>query len=223
MNEGRPLNNGENHDHFPVVRRPSSAIEKAAPGAKRILSSMVVDLLALIPIEDAELQFKKGFDAYNRVPSDFVEAVKWYRKAAEQGHVAAQHNLGLCYQNGHGVSQNDSEAVKWYRKAAEKGNAISQFNLGGCYILGQGVSKDVNEGIKWFQKAANQGYVSAQYWLGFQYEGQPSLKSTESYKWLNLAAEQGHEGAVKHLAIISSKMSQVELQEGEQLYREFNR
>ena len=35
-------------------------------------------------------------------------AVKWYRKAAEQGHVYAQHSLGLMYQS-------------WYRKAAEQG------------------------------------------------------------------------------------------------------
>jgi TPR repeat protein len=47
MNEGQPLN-GENHNDFPLVRRPSSAVEKAAPGAKRILSGMVGDTLALV-------------------------------------------------------------------------------------------------------------------------------------------------------------------------------
>lgn len=46
MNEDRPLN-GENHNHFPLARKPSSAVEKAAPGAKRILSGMVADALAL--------------------------------------------------------------------------------------------------------------------------------------------------------------------------------
>ena len=80
MNEGRPLHNGENHNHFPLVRRPPSAIEKAAPGAKRILAGMVGDVLALFPVEDAEAQYHKGYEAYNRVPGDFVEAVKWYRK-----------------------------------------------------------------------------------------------------------------------------------------------
>ena len=33
--------------NFAVVRRPSSAVEKAAPGAKRVLSGMVADALAL--------------------------------------------------------------------------------------------------------------------------------------------------------------------------------
>jgi hypothetical protein len=33
--------------NFAVVRRPSSAVEKAVPGAKRILSGMVADALIL--------------------------------------------------------------------------------------------------------------------------------------------------------------------------------
>jgi TPR repeat protein len=31
------------------------------------------------------------------------EALKWYRKAIDQGNVGAQNNLGLMYQFGHGV------------------------------------------------------------------------------------------------------------------------
>ena len=54
------------------------------------------------------------------------EAVKWYRKAADQGHAKAQYNLGWCYANGEGVAKNISEAVKWYRKAAEQGDENAQ-------------------------------------------------------------------------------------------------
>ncbi len=31
------------------------------------------------------------------VTKDEAEAVKWYRKAAEQNHAMAQYNLGVCY------------------------------------------------------------------------------------------------------------------------------
>ncbi len=51
------------------------------------------------------------------------EAVKWYRKAAEQGVAEAQCNLGLCYLDGNGVAQNKVKGVMWLRKAAEQGNA----------------------------------------------------------------------------------------------------
>ena len=32
------------------------------------------------------------------------------------------YNLGSCFYNGYGVSQDYGEAVKWYKKAAEKGH-----------------------------------------------------------------------------------------------------
>jgi len=52
---------------------------------------------------------------------DAAEAVKWYRKAAEQGHALAQTNLGFMYEKGDGVPKDAAEAVKWYRKATEQG------------------------------------------------------------------------------------------------------
>ena len=57
------------------------------------------------------------------VAQDYGEAVKWFRKAAEQGNVDAQFNLGLCYEYSKGVAKDIDEAAKWYRKAAEQGNA----------------------------------------------------------------------------------------------------
>ena len=50
-------------------------------------------------------------------PQDNVIAVKWYRKAAEQGYADAQYNLGFMYANGDGVPEDDATAVKWYTKA----------------------------------------------------------------------------------------------------------
>ena len=55
------------------------------------------------------------------VPQDNTEAVSWYRKAAEQGNVHAQSNLGNMYANGKGVPQDYAEAARWYRKATEQG------------------------------------------------------------------------------------------------------
>jgi len=46
-----------------------------------------------------------------------VEAVKWYRKAAEQGNVDAQLNLGICYYRGEGVLRDHVEAYAYYNIA----------------------------------------------------------------------------------------------------------
>ena len=84
---------------------------------------------------------------------DVAEAVKWYRKAAEQGHAKAQFNLGLTYYYGEGVPKDVAEAVKWYRKAAELGNADAQRILGSLYYVGDGVPKDSVLSYKWLNLA----------------------------------------------------------------------
>ena len=98
-------------------------------------------------------QFGDGFAA-NVVDA---EAVKWYRKVAEQGNVWAQSELGDCYRYGRGAEKNESEAVKWYRKAAEQGKVEAQYSLGDCYRRGKGVEKNGAEAVKWYRMVAEQG------------------------------------------------------------------
>ena len=60
------------------------------------------------------------------VPQDIVEAMKWLRRAAEQGLAEAQFTVGYGYDTGQGVPQNHAEARKWYRLAAEQGHEGAQ-------------------------------------------------------------------------------------------------
>ena len=69
--------------------------------------------------EEAKEQIRK-LDTMNSII--MREQVEQYRKAAEQGDVMAMKELGDCYSEGIGVSQNYAEAVKWYRLAADQGN-----------------------------------------------------------------------------------------------------
>ncbi len=55
-------------------------------------------------------------------------AVKWYRRAAEQGDARAQYNLGLLYANGEGVPQDFVQAHLWYSLAATRGDTDAQNN-----------------------------------------------------------------------------------------------
>ena len=57
-----------------------------------------------------------------------METVRWYRLAAEQGYARAQYNLGVMYENGAGVPENDVLAYMWYNLAAAQGNEIAQEN-----------------------------------------------------------------------------------------------
>ncbi len=52
------------------------------------------------------------------MPQNYAEAVKGYKKAAEQGQVDAQYNLGVMYALGMGVPQDYVQAHMWFNLAA---------------------------------------------------------------------------------------------------------
>ena len=50
-----------------------------------------------------------------------VTAIKWYKRAAEQGVAIAQFQLGAMYEKGQGVPQEFTRAYMWWTIAAEQG------------------------------------------------------------------------------------------------------
>ena len=80
------------------------------------------------------------------VPQDYAEAVRWFRKAADQGHARPSTVSARCTRTAEGVPQDYAEAVRWFRKAADQGNAMAQNDLGVLYQNGQGVPQDYCRG-----------------------------------------------------------------------------
>jgi TPR repeat protein len=108
-------------------------------------------------------QYKLG-NAYYRgegVPRDYMQAVKWYRKAADQDMPEAQYMMGVTYDRGEGLPQDFAEAVAWYRKAAGQGYVAAQFELGNKYANGEGVPQNFSEAYVWFSLAAAAGHETA--------------------------------------------------------------
>ena len=103
--------------------------------------------------------YADGVEAYNR--ADYATAFREIRPLAEQGDAKAQFTLGVMYDNGKGVPENDAEAVKWFRKAAEQGNASAQSTLGIMYVLGIGVPEDYVKAHMWFSLAKAEGHEGA--------------------------------------------------------------
>jgi TPR repeat protein len=131
------------------------------------------------------------------VPQDLVEAASWYRKAADEGDVEAQWNLGLMYCNGVGIPKDFFEASELSRKAAEHGHVSAQWSLGVMYQNGEGVAKDFVEAASWYREAADQNDADAQYALGLLYEtgqGVP-MDMEEAAEWYGKAAGQDHADA----------------------------
>jgi TPR repeat protein len=112
---------------------------------------------------DAQAQFDLGacYRFGQGVPKNEVEAVRWYRKAADQGYDKAQYNLGVCYDAGTGVAKDHEEAARWYRRAAYQGHGKAAYNLAVDYKYGQGVERDDAEAWAWFDMAAGLGEARA--------------------------------------------------------------
>jgi TPR repeat protein len=166
-------------------------------------------------VADTELEnwFQTGEKYYfgQGVPQDYAEAVRWYRKAAEQNHAEAQYALGYCYENGEGVEQDYVEAVRWYRRAAEQNFAPAQYNLGDCYRRGEGVQENMAEAVQWYRKAAEQGDADAQYKLGLCYQdGRGVVKDeAEAEKWQDKAREKWRKNAEDQLLTNSQNYEKI--------------
>ena len=84
-----------------------------------------VKLTAIDGDVDAQFELARLYAGGEGVKQNLTEAVKCYRKAAEQGHDGAQFKLGLSYQNGKGVPQSDTEAYPWLNISANNGAPLN--------------------------------------------------------------------------------------------------
>jgi TPR repeat protein len=116
------------------------------------------------------------------------------RQKAESGDADAQCDLGNCYFEGNGITQDYAKAVEWYTKSAQQGNPRGQNNLGNCYEGGNGVTKDYAQALYWFNKAAQQNFSYSQCSLGICYASGYGVEKdyTKAFDWFTKAAKQGH-------------------------------
>ena len=85
---------------------------------------------------------------------DYEGAFEYYTKAAELGDADAHTKLGMMYEVGEGVEEDEAKAVYHYEKAAIGGHPIARHNLGGMEweIIG-----NVERAVKHYIIAANLG------------------------------------------------------------------
>ena len=137
---------------------------------------------------DADAQFELGFYCVAVLcGKEKAAAEKWFRKAAEQGHVAAR---AMCFSEGYGVERDIAKAVELASQAAETGDAWSQLCLGIHYA-----ASDSKQSLHWFRKAAERGNGWAQVCLGMAYLGIISgvpENPEQGADWVKKAAEQGN-------------------------------
>jgi localization factor PodJL len=131
------------------------------------------------------------------VPTDAVEALKWYERSAAQGFVPAQYRLGNLYEMGTGVEKSFEQAKLWYQRAADGGHRMAMHNLAALYAGGQLGGQQFELAAEWFERAANRGMVDSQFNLGMLYARGLGVEQNfeQSYKYFSLAAQSGDKDA----------------------------
>ncbi|MGO4339923.1 tetratricopeptide repeat protein [Labrys sp. KB_33_2] len=133
----------------------------------------------------------RGNNAYEK--KDFVEALHWFQKAADQGDAMGFNQMAFLYLTGQGVPRDYRQALILYQKGAEKGLSLSENAIGYIYQRGNGVPQDYTEAMRWYQKAADHGHAPAQTSIGYLYlygQGVPT-NQTEAMDRFLIAAKNG--------------------------------
>ncbi len=123
----------------------------------RITGLIATFLLVMTLSGVAFADFRSGASA--AVQQDYATALQEWMPLAEAGDKRAQYNIGLMYEYGRGVTEDQHKAFKWYWRAAEGGAVLAQHNLGMMYATGRAVSIDMIEAYKWFHVAAKAGFA----------------------------------------------------------------
>ena len=157
--------------------------------------------------KQGDLKSQGELSYYYYQSKQYKKAFHWIKKAALQGHSAAQFNTGLMYEEGQGVRKDYSQALGWYKKAAKNGNLEAQYNIGVIYYNGKEVAKDYKKAFHWIKKAALQGHSAAQYNIGVMHDkGKGVAKDyTKAFHWYKKAALQGHSESQYNIGVMHDK------------------
>lgn len=130
-------------------------------------SSETKELITKADAGDVDAQFRVGnaYDFANGAPHSVENAIKYYRLAAEQGHVEAQNSLASVFQ----AEKNYAEAKTWYARAAAQGHPLATNSLAYLYDLGLGVPQDRAKGFELYTRAADLGWAEAMWNIANMY------------------------------------------------------
>jgi uncharacterized protein len=181
---------------FPLLARASDDYEALMLQARTLLPENMAALQQRANGGDAQAQlllglanlygYGKAAVAFKGSGPDAQTAVMWFRKSAEAGNPAAANFLGICLDEGKGITADRQEALKWYRQAAEAGDTHAAFNLGSLLReLG-----NTSEAKQWIIKAAEHGNMMA-----FDDALATFSDPKEAMTWLRRLADKGNTSA----------------------------
>ena len=128
---------------------------------------MLLCMVLVAPGNAFGQSYEEGRSAYVR--GEYTRAYEILLPLAEQGNADAQTILGIMYDYGHGVPQDEVKALDWYLRAASQGEPAVQYKVGDRFFRGIGTEQNYREALEWWELAAGGGHSDAQFNLGLMY------------------------------------------------------
>ena len=116
-------------------------------------------LSAAAPADAARDAYTEGLKAYRA--GQHAKAYKVLLPLAKKSDARAMYLVGVMYEGGRGVPQDDPTAAGWYQASVKQRYASAQYSLARMTIEGRGVDKSRGQGIALLQAAAAQGHREA--------------------------------------------------------------
>ena len=143
---------------------------------------------------DAEAQYLLGlqYQAGDGIEKSQVEAAKWLRQAATQGHVGAQGALGAMQASG-GNADEAADAAKWLQAAPEQGRPDAMVGLAALHQREGTPVFDQAEALRRYAQAAGAGHAGAARTLAeIHVQGRGVARDlSQGLQWYRRAAELG--------------------------------
>ncbi len=152
------------------------------------------ETLVLANSGNAEAQLSLGmmYEKGTGTPVNYFEAMKWFKKSAEQGLADAQYWVGMMHSSGPITQTDIPESIKWFKKAAEQGHTSAQNSLGYLY----------------------KGYETPQF---FSNDIVSVLDYVQAYAYFNCAKAAGNDEAADNIDFLTSKMTPQQIAKGQKL------
>ncbi len=108
-------------------------------------------------------------------------------EAAKLGEPLAMNEMGIRYQSGRGMAQDNVAAVGWFSMAAQHDLAAGLVNLGNCYETGNGCLRDYDRAGASYAAAAKQGHPIAQFMIASLFERGLGTKANPVFAYVNFS------------------------------------
>jgi len=178
---------------------PAPCLIVRGPASKTFYTFLLVFFCMTAAMAGPQEDTARGMEAFKQ--DDLVEAIQWFRAAAETGYAPAQARLAYVLDK----AEENEEAVRWYRKAAEQGDLDGKFGLGQMYATGEGVEPDAGRALQLISEAAEEHHVNAMHTMALSYEKGDLGLPVDYHKalvWLERGADQGDRWSIERLVQI---------------------